>query len=107
MPPAGATGTATAGIPGPTPEQLASASSLPPAQQAAMVQQMVARLEGRLKSNPKDEEGWIRLMRSRMALGEAEAAQAALRSGLAAFAGDSAAAGRLRSAAAELGVPGG
>jgi cytochrome c-type biogenesis protein CcmH len=107
MPPAGATGTATAGIPGPTPEQLASASSLPPAQQAAMVQQMVARLEGRLKSNPKDEEGWIRLMRSRMALGEAEAAQAALRSGLAAFAGDSAAAGRMRSAAAQLGVPGG
>src|SRR5688500_335789 len=107
MPPAGATGTATAGIPGPTPEQLASASSLPPAQQAAMVEQMVARLEARLKANPKDEDGWIRLMRSRMALGEAQAAQAALRSGLAAFDGDSAAAGRLRSAAAQLGVPGG
>ncbi|HLL29431.1 MAG TPA: tetratricopeptide repeat protein [Allosphingosinicella sp.] len=107
MPAAGSTGTATAAIPGPTPEQLASASSLPPAQQAAMVQQMVARLEGRLKANPKDEEGWIRLMRSRMALGEAQAAQAALRSGLAAFGSGSAEAGRLRSAAAELGVPGG
>lgn len=105
MPPAGATGTATAGIPGPTREQLASASSLPPAEQAAMVEQMVARLEGRLKANPKDEEGWIRLMRSRMALGDAKAAQAALRSGLAAFESDPAAAGRLRSAAAELGVP--
>ena len=107
MPAAGSTGTATAGILGPTPEQLASASSLPPAEQQAMVQQMVARLEGRLKANPKDEEGWIRLMRSRMALGEADAAQAALRSGLAAFGSDTAAAGRLRSAAAELGVPGG
>ena len=107
LPPAGATGPATAGIPGPTPEQLASASSLPPAQQAAMVQQMVARLEGRLKSNPKDEDGWIRLMRSRMALGEAEAARAALRSGLAALSSDPAAAGRLRSAAAQRGVPGG
>lgn len=106
IPTAGTVGTATAGIPGPTPEQLASAASLPPAQQAAMVEQMVARLEGRLKSNPKDEEGWIRLMRSRMALGESNAAQAALRSGLAAFTGDSAAAGRLKSAAAELGVPG-
>ena len=53
MPAAGTTGTATAGIPGPTPEQLASASSLPPAQQAAMVEQMVARLEGRLKANPR------------------------------------------------------
>ena len=107
MPAAGATGTATAGIPGPTPEQLASASSLPPAQQAAMVEQMVARLEGRLKSNPKDEEGWIRLMRSRMALGDSKAARAALRSGLAAFQGDSAVSGRLRSAGAELGVPSG
>jgi cytochrome c-type biogenesis protein CcmH len=107
IPPAGATGTATAGIPGPTPEQLASASSLPPAQQAAMVEQMVARLEGRLKSDPKDEEGWIRLMRSRMALGDSKAAQAALRSGLAAFGTDSAEAGRLNSAAAELGVPSG
>jgi cytochrome c-type biogenesis protein CcmH len=106
MPAAGTTGTATAGIPGPTPEQLASASSLPPAQQAAMVEQMVARLEGRLKANPKDEEGWIRLMRSRMALGDSGAAQAALRSGLGAFEGDSAAAERLKSSAAELGVPG-
>ncbi|HET9637927.1 MAG TPA: hypothetical protein VFP12_01845 [Allosphingosinicella sp.] len=105
MPAAGSTGTATSAIPGPTREQLAAASSLPPAQQAAMVEQMVARLEGRLKSNPKDEDGWIRLMRSRMALGDAAAAQAALRSGLAAFAGDSAVAGRLKSAAAELGVP--
>jgi cytochrome c-type biogenesis protein CcmH len=105
MPAAGSTGTATSGIPGPTPEQLAAASSLPPAEQAAMVEQMVARLEGRLKANPRDEEGWIRLMRSRMALGDSKAAQAALRSGLAAFGGDSAVAGRLRSAAAELGVP--
>ncbi|HYJ84403.1 MAG TPA: tetratricopeptide repeat protein [Allosphingosinicella sp.] len=107
MPAAGTTGTATSGIPGPTPQQLAAASSLPPSEQAAMVEQMVARLEGRLKANPKDEDGWIRLMRSRMALGETKAAQAALRSGLAAFAADSAAAGRLKSAAAELGVPAG
>lgn len=107
MPAAGSTGTATAGIPGPTPEQLASASSLPPAEQAAMVEQMVARLEGRLKANPKDEEGWIRLMRSRMALGDSKAAQVALRSGLAAFGGDAATSGRLKSAAAELGVPSG
>jgi len=105
MPAAGSTGTATSGIPGPSPEQLAAASSLPPARQAAMVEQMVARLEGRLKANPKDEDGWIRLMRSRMALGDSSAAGAALRSGLAAFAGDAAAAGRLKSAAAELGVP--
>ncbi|MEA3051672.1 MAG: cytochrome c-type biosis protein CcmH [Sphingomonadales bacterium] len=105
MPAPGGTGGATAGIPGPSPEQIAAASSIPPGEQDAMVQQMLARLEGKLKANPKDEEGWIRLMRSRMVLGDKPAAQSALRSGLAAFGGDSASQGRLRSAAAELGVP--
>jgi cytochrome c-type biogenesis protein CcmH len=105
IPSPGTRGQSTAGIPGPTPGQLASAASLPPAEQAAMVEQMVARLEDRLKSNPKDEEGWIRLMQSRMALRDPKAAQAALRSGLAAFSGDGATAARLRNAATELRVP--
>lgn len=96
----------TAAIPGPTSEQLASVSSLPAAEQAAMVEQMVERLERRLKSDPKDEKGWIGLIRSRMALGDPKAARAALKSALAAFAGDPAATGRLKSAAAQLEVPG-
>ena len=66
---------------------------------------MVARLEARLKAAPGDEQGWIMLIRGRMALGEAKAAEAALRSGLVAFQGDPEATGRLRSAAAKLGVP--
>jgi cytochrome c-type biogenesis protein CcmH len=107
LPAQGRTGTASAGIPGPTPEQLAAASSIPPGQQDAMIQQMLARLEARLRADPKDADGWIRLMRSRMVLGEADRAAAALRSGLAAFAGDGAAQARLRSSAAEIGVPSG
>lgn len=102
MPPAG-----SAGLPGPTPEQMASAASLPPAEQSAMIGQMLARLEARLKENPKDEEGWIRLIRSRTALGDSKAAQAALRSGVAAFGEGSAEAKRLTSAAVGLGVPAG
>lgn len=98
--------TATAAIPGPTREQMAAASAIPPAQQNEMVKGMVDRLAARLQSNPRDAEGWIRLMRSRMVLGERDAAGAALRSGLAAFDGDSAAQGQLRTAARELGVPG-
>jgi cytochrome c-type biogenesis protein CcmH len=98
---------ATAAIPGPSPEQLAAASSIPPGEQDQMVKAMVERLEGRLKQNPRDAEGWIRLMRSRMVLGETDAARRALGAGLAAFAGDAATQGRLRSAAAELGVPSG
>jgi cytochrome c-type biogenesis protein CcmH len=105
VPPPGSTAPAGAAIPGPSPEQLAAASSIPPGQQDEMVKGMVERLEKRLKQNPSDAEGWIRLMRSRMVLGETAAAQAALRSGLAALKGDGASEGRLKSAAAELGVP--
>ncbi len=96
---------ATAAIPGPTPEQLAAASSIPPSQQDEMVQGMVSRLADRLKSNPKDADGWIRLMRARMVLGESKAASEALQSGRAAFQGDAPTQGRLDRAAAELGVP--
>jgi cytochrome c-type biogenesis protein CcmH len=104
--PGAATGsTATAAIPGPSGEQLAAASSIPPSQQDAMVASMVERLANRLKANPRDAEGWINLMRSRVVLNQPGPAKEALRSGLAAFQGDAATQGRLRSAAAELGIP--
>jgi cytochrome c-type biogenesis protein CcmH len=104
--PAPSTGSAaTAAIPGPTPEQLASASSIPPSQQSEMVKGMVERLANRLKSNPKDADGWMRLMRARMVLGDVDAAQAALRSGLSAYSGDAATQAKLNRAADELGVP--
>ena len=108
-PPSGPSGAsvATDAIPGPTAEQLAAASSIPPSQQDEMVQGMVSRLAGRLKTNPKDADGWIRLMRARMVLGETDKASAALRTGKEAFKGDPAAQSRLDQAAAELGVPSG
>ena len=68
------------------PDQLAAASSIPPSQQDQMVQGMVERLAARLKANPKDADGWIRLMRSRMVLGQKDQARDALKNGLAAFA---------------------
>lgn len=98
---------ATAAIPGPTAEQMQSASAIPPGQQDQMVQAMVARLAARLAQNPHDEAGWVQLMRSRMVLHDEAAAQGALRSALAAFAGDAAAQARLRDAASQLGVPAG
>jgi cytochrome c-type biogenesis protein CcmH len=105
MPAPSAGSAATAAIPGPTPEQLASASSIPPSQQSEMVKGMVDRLANRLKSNPKDADGWMRLMRARMVLGDVDAAQAALRSGLSAYSGDAATQAKLNRAADELGVP--
>jgi len=72
-----------------------------------MVQQMVERLAARLRENPRDADGWIRLMRSRMVLNQPDAAREALRSGLAAFPNEAATQQRLRTAAGELGVPAG
>ena len=97
--------TATAAIPGPTREQMEAAKAIPPGQQDAMVEAMVERLASRLRQNPRDAEGWIRLMRSRMVLNDPNAAREALRSGLAAYGDDEATRQRLRTAATQLGVP--
>lgn len=99
--------TATAAIPGPTSEQLRAASAMTPSQQDAAGRTMVNRLAARLAANPRDERGWIMLMRSRMVLRDGNGAADALRTALGVFRGDAAAQGRLRQAARELAVPGG
>jgi cytochrome c-type biogenesis protein CcmH len=98
--------TAAAAIPGPTREQIEAARGIPPSRQDAMVRGMVDGLAARLRANPRDAEGWIRLMRSRMVLNEPQEAADALRAGLEAFAGDASTQARLRRAASELAVPG-
>jgi cytochrome c-type biogenesis protein CcmH len=62
---------------GPTDSEIAAASKLSPEQRTAMVRGMVAGLAERLKSDGTDVEGWLRLVRSYMVLGEREKAQAA------------------------------
>lgn len=101
-----ADGVATAAIPGPTREQMQAARALPPGQQDAMVRGMVEGLAAKLKANPNNADGWIRLMRARMVLGESGAATQALRDGRGAFAGDAKQQARLSDAARTLGVPG-
>ncbi len=100
-----ATATATAAIPGPTRQQMEAASAIPPSQQDQMVRGMVDRLAARLRQNPRDAEGWIRLMRSRMVLNDRPGASEALRSALAAFSSDAATQRQIRTAAEQLGVP--
>ncbi len=46
----------------------AAARAIPPSQQDQMVRAMVDGLAARLRQNPRDADGWIRLMRSRMVL---------------------------------------
>lgn len=101
--PAAATGSA---MPGPTPDQVAAAQGMDPADRDAMIQGMVSGLEEKLRANPRDAEGWVRLMRARMVLGDRAAAATALRNARAAFTGDAAAQAQLTEAARGLGVPG-
>jgi cytochrome c-type biogenesis protein CcmH len=96
---------ATAGIPGPTASDLQAANGMTPGEQSSMVQGMVARLAARLEANPRDGDGWIRLMRARMVLNDPAGAKAALAKGKAAFRNDKAEQGRLDAAAQALGVP--
>jgi cytochrome c-type biogenesis protein CcmH len=89
-----------------SPGAIAEANQQSPEARQQMINGMVDGLEQRLADNPRDAEGWVRLMRSRMVLGQPERANAALERALAAFANDRAAQQRLRAAAAELQVPG-
>ncbi|WP_339689217.1 tetratricopeptide repeat protein [uncultured Parasphingorhabdus sp.] len=95
---------ATAAIPGPSREQMQEAAALPPGQQEAMIANMVDGLDKRLQANPKDANGWIMLIRSRMQLGQTVQAKQALDRGLKAFKNDGTEAKRIREAAAALGV---
>jgi cytochrome c-type biogenesis protein CcmH len=68
------------------------------------IQAMVDGLAARLESAPRDVEGWTRLMRSRVVLGEREVAARAFSKALEIFKDDAAASGKISAAAAELGL---
>jgi cytochrome c-type biogenesis protein CcmH len=87
-----------------TAEEMRLAQALPAEQRQAMIRSMVSGLADRLESTPRDEEGWLRLIHSRLQLGEGDAARAALARALAVFADDASAGGRITAAAKELGL---
>jgi cytochrome c-type biogenesis protein CcmH len=89
-----------------SPEAMAQARRQSPEDQQAMINGMVEGLEQRLAANPRDAEGWVRLMRSRMVLGQGDRARAAYQRALAVFTGDRTTQQILRAAATELAVPG-
>jgi cytochrome c-type biogenesis protein CcmH len=62
---------------GPGQEDLAAAADLDPAQRMTMIRGMVDKLSDRLHHDGTDLEGWLRLVRSYMVLGERDKARAA------------------------------
>lgn len=89
---------------GPTAEEIEAAASIPDKDREAMIDSMVAGLDQRLRDNPRDPEGWHRLVQSYIVLGKLEAANDALVRGLDALAADSEEAAALAAFAAQHGV---
>lgn len=65
-------------MPGPSSEAIAASKDMSEGDRTAMIQSMVERLATRLKQNGDDVEGWLRLMRAYMVMGERDKAKAAL-----------------------------
>ena len=60
--------------PGPTADDIAAAGVMSEKDRGDMIRNMVARLADRLKENGSDVEGWERLLRAYLVLGEREKA---------------------------------
>lgn len=88
----------------PSAEQVSAFQAMPAHDRNAAIRSMVDGLAARLESSPRDAEGWARLMRSRVVLGEKEVAVAAFRKALDVFKDDAAASSRITAAASELGL---
>ena len=92
---------------GPTAGDVAAAKDMTPADRQAMIEGMVASLDARLKENPGDFEGWMRLMRAYSVLNNAAKAGEALRAGLQVFPPEGEEGKQLLALARELGVSAG
>jgi cytochrome c-type biogenesis protein CcmH len=84
----------------------AAARDMPAGDRDAMIRGMVDRLAARLKDNSDDVEGWLRLVRAYMVLGERDKAQAARGDARAAFGNNAARLQQLNDGLKSLGLDG-
>lgn len=84
--------------------KITPSEAMPPGDQDAAIRSMVEGLAIRLENAPRDVDGWINLMRSRVVLGEAELAASAFRKAREVFVDDPAASGKIQAAASGLGL---
>lgn len=89
---------------GPSADDIAAAEEMAPADRMAMIEQMVSGLDEKLRQNPADREGWLRLIRSYVVLGRKDEALDALKRAEAAFPAGTRDAQALAALAAELGL---
>ncbi|RWP74007.1 MAG: c-type cytochrome biogenesis protein CcmI, partial [Mesorhizobium sp.] len=89
---------------GPDAGDFDAASSMSPQDRETMINTMVAGLDDKLRQNPRDPEGWMRLVRSYVVLGKADQAREALGRAIAVFGADSDQAKKFTAFAASLGL---
>lgn len=94
----------TAGQPGPSREDIASAQQMTESERSEMINQMVQGLAERLKEDGKNLQGWLRLVRAYSVLGKHEKARAALKSAQENFKEDKRALAELSTLAGNLGL---
>ncbi|OQW60725.1 MAG: c-type cytochrome biogenesis protein CcmI [Proteobacteria bacterium SG_bin9] len=92
--------------PGPTAEDVAAARDLNETDRNAMVRGMVDRLATRLKQDGNDVQGWLRLVRAYMVLGEADTARQAISDARRVFEKDDARLRELNDGVKQLGIGG-
>jgi cytochrome c-type biogenesis protein CcmH len=94
----------TPGAPAPSDEQVAAADDMSAEDRKKMIRGMVDGLEERLRSMPADLEGWRRLIRARVVLGEMDKAREAYASAQELFKADARAIAALAQSAKDLGI---
>jgi cytochrome c-type biogenesis protein CcmH len=85
-------------------ETMASVQNMAPEDQQAMIRSMVDGLEEKLAANPDDLDGWLRLIRSRAVLGEADKAKSAYDKALAHYSGNADALAQIAALAKDMNI---
>jgi cytochrome c-type biogenesis protein CcmH len=92
------------GRPGPTGANIDAAAQMSDDDRTEMIKSMVAGLDAKLKANPADKEGWLRLIRSYAVLGDTGKAADAMQRAQASLASDTAGLSEINALAIELGL---
>lgn len=90
--------------PGPSQQDMAAAAQMPKEQQDEMIRSMVARLAEKLKTDGSDVEGWLRLVRAYVVMGDAASAKGAAADARRALKDDAAKLERINELARSLGL---